>query len=301
MEHFTRSLTISEVLGDQRDMSLSLGNIGLTYKELGEYKKALEYYAKSLAINEELGDKRSRSISLINIAQIHHELKQYRKAISFAKLALELAKEAGAINQQKLASSALYESYKKTNEPNKALKMYELFIAMRDSLQREENEREVIRQEYKYNYEKEALADSVKSAEAKKVLDAQIKAQSAELNRARTQRYALFGGVLALLLFGAYTFNRFKKSQAQNTIIEHQKEIVEESHREITDSIAYAKRIQIAILPPARIIKKHLKQSFVLYKPKDVVAGDFYWLERKENKVLLAVADCTGHGVPGLW
>ncbi|NQY08813.1 MAG: SpoIIE family protein phosphatase [Flavobacteriales bacterium] len=85
----------------------------------------------------------------------------------------------------------------------------------------------------------------------------------------------------------------------KNEQIEKQKALVEKAHREITDSIAYAKRIQSAILPPNRIVKDYLNNSFVLYKPKDVVAGDFYWMHKSNNKVLFAAADCTGHGVPG--
>lgn len=74
---------------------------------------------------------------------------------------------------------------------------------------------------------------------------------------------------------------------------------VNKQKSEITDSIHYAKRIQAAILPPERILKENLKQSFILYKPKDIVAGDFYWTEKKGDLILFAVADCTGHGVPG--
>ena len=65
------------------------------------------------------------------------------------------------------------------------------------------------------------------------------------------------------------------------------------------DSITYAKRIQSAILPSAKRVSEHLNEHFILYKPKDVVAGDFYWLEQTHNTVLFAAADCTGHGVPG--
>ncbi len=69
--------------------------------------------------------------------------------------------------------------------------------------------------------------------------------------------------------------------------------------KEITDSIYYAKRIQAAILPSNRIIKTFLKQSFIYYQPKDIIAGDFYWIEKAGDQILFAVADCTGHGVPG--
>ena len=82
--------------------------------------------------------------------------------------------------------------------------------------------------------------------------------------------------------------------------------MVEQSHnelevknKEILDSIKYAKRIQSAILPADNVIKSHLPDSFILYIPKDIVAGDFYWLEKRGDDVLFAAADCTGHGVPG--
>jgi len=67
----------------------------------------------------------------------------------------------------------------------------------------------------------------------------------------------------------------------------------------VTDSIRYAKRLQEAILPPEHLVKKLLPESFVYFKPKDIVSGDFYWMDQKNNKVLIAAVDCTGHGVPG--
>jgi len=81
--------------------------------------------------------------------------------------------------------------------------------------------------------------------------------------------------------------------------IELQKELMEEKNREITDSIRYAKRLQDAILPPTGFFRSLLPDSFVFYQPKDIVAGDFYWLEKSDDTIFLAVADCTGHGVPG--
>jgi ligand-binding sensor domain-containing protein/serine phosphatase RsbU (regulator of sigma subunit) len=85
----------------------------------------------------------------------------------------------------------------------------------------------------------------------------------------------------------------------QKDELENNKDIIEQKNKDIMDSIHYAKRIQSAILPPNKFVKEHLPNSFILYKPKDVVAGDFYWMEEKGSKVLFAAADCTGHGVPG--
>lgn len=89
------------------------------------------------------------------------------------------------------------------------------------------------------------------------------------------------------------------KVKARTTEVVKQKEIIEETNKHITDSIKYAKRIQEAFLPSEKSISEHLKNAFILYKPKDIVSGDFYWIERKGNKILFAVVDCTGHGVPG--
>jgi Stage II sporulation protein E (SpoIIE) len=85
----------------------------------------------------------------------------------------------------------------------------------------------------------------------------------------------------------------FKKELSES------REKIQEKNKEILDSINYAKRLQEAILPPSHFVKEHLPESFILYKPKDIVAGDFYWLEQKGDIILIAAADCTGHGVPG--
>lgn len=105
---------------------------------------------------------------------------------------------------------------------------------------------------------------------------------------------------LSIYVGGALENASLYKGMEERTIeVVKQKEIIEETNKHITDSIRYAKRIQEAFLPTTHDINQSLGESFVLFKPKDIVSGDFYWLEKKENKVLLAVADCTGHGVPG--
>jgi serine phosphatase RsbU (regulator of sigma subunit) len=101
------------------------------------------------------------------------------------------------------------------------------------------------------------------------------------------------------LVFAIFIWVSFQRKRKDNLLIAQQKELVDIKNKEIMDSISYAKRIQNAILPPAKLVKEFLKDSFILYKPKDVVAGDFYWMETVGEKVLFAAADCTGHGVPG--
>jgi len=90
-----------------------------------------------------------------------------------------------------------------------------------------------------------------------------------------------------------------KKVVAQMKIAEEQRDHIEAQKQQITDSIYYAERIQKSLLPPASAFEKHLSDYFVLFKPRDIVSGDFYWMTRYENYLLIAAVDCTGHGVPG--
>jgi sigma-B regulation protein RsbU (phosphoserine phosphatase) len=85
----------------------------------------------------------------------------------------------------------------------------------------------------------------------------------------------------------------------QKKEIEKQNDELEEKSKEITDSINYAKRIQTAFIPSDKIFASHFTESFVYFRPKDIVSGDFYWITKKGNKIFYVTADCTGHGVPG--
>jgi serine phosphatase RsbU (regulator of sigma subunit) len=111
-------------------------------------------------------------------------------------------------------------------------------------------------------------------------------------------------GNICFIVFLAYTimegqffWNRFTKKQLQ--LIQNLTSELEEKNKNITDSIRYSKHIQNAVLPSQKIIRNSFQNSFVFYRPKDIVAGDFYWMESRNDMVFIAVADCTGHGVPG--
>lgn len=97
----------------------------------------------------------------------------------------------------------------------------------------------------------------------------------------------------------AKVIERTEEVVQQKEEIEQKNQELEVLYKHVTDSIKYAKRIQEAILPPDSLVKRLLPNSFVLYKPKDIVSGDFYWMEEKNGKSMFAAVDCTGHGVPG--
>ncbi|MBI4931313.1 MAG: SpoIIE family protein phosphatase [Bacteroidetes bacterium] len=140
-----------------------------------------------------------------------------------------------------------------------------------------------------------------------------LNAKDSELSNTR-QAVVLF--VLIILVFIVLVFfvirSNYLRRQANKTLqrqkeiielqkseVENQKTLVEEKQKEIIESITYAKHLQEAILPPAEFINKYLPDNFVVYKPKDIVAGDFYWAEKINDLFFIAAADSTGHGVPG--
>lgn len=127
-----------------------------------------------------------------------------------------------------------------------------------------------------------------------------------ELARVQNIVYLSVIGFIILivsLLFFISTNRKRKRMNSllseKNTLVQEQKAIVDEKNASISDSITYAKRLQSAILPTASEVNKYLPNSFLMYKPKDIVSGDFHWFEVKKDIVFIAAADCTGHGVPG--
>ncbi|MBC7696686.1 MAG: SpoIIE family protein phosphatase [Burkholderiales bacterium] len=114
------------------------------------------------------------------------------------------------------------------------------------------------------------------------------------------------GGFVLLLLLSVVIFKSYRNKKKANELIslqkqevEKQKHTIEEKQKDILDSIHYAKRIQDALLKEEQHVNDHLPEHFVLFKPKDIISGDFYWALEKQDHLYLAAADCTGHGVPG--
>lgn len=140
----------------------------------------------------------------------------------------------------------------------------------------------------------------------KKLQELTIKeAKAREEARKRTIVFLSSGLVIFIFLSGII-FWQFRQKKTANKLlakraekINLQKEEIEKQKKKITSSIQYARRIQSAVLPPDEEISQVIPHHFIYHKPRDMVSGDFYWFTEKEGVAILAVADCTGHGVPG--
>jgi tetratricopeptide (TPR) repeat protein len=322
MLYYQKSLALHIESGAIRGQATVYNNIGMIYTKQRQYETALGFYTNALKIFQQLDNKKSICSTMLNIGDLYYQQKNYAKALEYGSRSLAMARELGYPYLMKTSSALLYNVYKHSGKPGEALKMYELFITMKDSITSVETRKASLEQQLEYEYEKKTQADSILISEEKKL-------NKARIEKEQTKRYALYGGLALVLLFAAFIFNRFKITQKQKSIIEDQKHLVEEKQKEVMDSINYARRLQEAILPREDLIRKHLPEVFILYQPKDIVAGDFYWMEvvspareatgreavagspagkpgnlsgqpsPNSEQILLAAADCTGHGVPG--
>jgi tetratricopeptide (TPR) repeat protein len=266
LEHYQKSLGIEEGLGNKKGIATSLNNIGLIYYKQRDFDKALDYHKKSLEISEELGNKEGQAVSLNHMGHTYFIQKKHPRAEECLMRSIALSKEIGFPQNIKSAAENLSRVYKANGKYNLALENYELFIKMRDSINNEVTRKASIKSQLKYEYEKQAAADSVAHAKETEVKNAELAQHQAEIKAKKNQAYVLFGGLGLVMVFAAFMFNRFKVTQKQKSIIEEQKEIVEEQKKlveekqhEILDSIRYAKRIQMAQIPSEKQLGNMLR------------------------------------------
>jgi len=297
--YYKKGMELGTIINNKEAISNALYHIGGVHQKKGEEDLALKYYVKSLEIIEEMGYKKGIASVSSFIGRLYFKQKNIFLAKKYAERSLRLSQEIGYPENIRVSSNLLVKIYEEEGKGMEALKMHKLYILMRDSMDNLEVQKATAKQLAKFEYEKQKVLD-----------DANHEKQLAiEYEASQKQKLIIYSVILGLVLvvvFLIFVFNRLQVTKKQKLVIEYQKNVVEEAHhqleeknKEITDSIQYAKRIQTAILPPNKVVKEYLQDSFVYYKPKDIVAGDFYWLEHKGNKVLFAAADCTGHGVPG--
>lgn len=318
LKSFNKALKMQEEIGEQTiGMASSLTNIGTIKESLGQIEEASRFFSKAKEIQETIGDQVGIANSLFYLGNLKVENNKLSQGIAQCKASLELAVELGLLEVKMNACDCLADAYERSNNKQEAYVYFKKFIAYRDSLLNQENTKAITQKAMSYEFEKIQYQDSLKRAEAERIraLEQKEKDLQKQAEIERQQVYTLAGGVGFLLMLGLafVLFRGYKNKQKANEIItaqkeevenqkqavEEQKEIIEEKNREIVDSISYAKRIQSAILPSDGTLKKVLPDAFVMFKPKDIVSGDFYWLDEKEDKVFFAAVDCTGHGVPG--
>lgn len=299
LEYYHKSLKIYEEIGSKLGKSLVYNNIGQIYHHENKYEEALEYYQRSLDYAIEINNPNRQTVTYLNIGNIYFVKNEITKSKEYIEKSLKIAQEAGYPERIRNSAGRLSIVYEADGMYKQALAMEKLFRKMNDSINNTQVKKSVAQQEARYKYEKQKIADDLEHQKAMIV-------EKEEREKQRYIIYSIIVGLILLVLFTAFIFNRWRITKRQKSVIEKQKLLVDQArnqleiqNKEITDSIVYAKRIQNAILPSNKVLSSHLEDYFVFYQPKDIVAGDFYWIEKVNQTIFIAVADCTGHGVPG--
>lgn len=305
LEYLNKSLEIKEKMGNKRGIASTLNNIGSVYNSLKDYSKAKEYYLKSLALKKEIGDQFGAANTLGNIGAIYYFTNDKKNAIDYFLQAIDAAKKINAADIILTNYKNVAQTYFEDNNYKTSAEYYSLASDLKDSIYNVEGAKSMNEMQAKFDFEKQEkeLKISKQNAEI----------QALDANKQRLFKNAFIIGFILLLIIAFVIFNRYQLKQKANAELEAQKQEITRQHNElniaysqietknkdITDSIKYAKRIQLAFLPTLDFENEVGDKGFILYKPKDIVSGDFYWMEKKNKELLIAAVDCTGHGVPG--
>jgi len=298
MEYYNLCLAISKEVGNKKREALMLNNIGSILAEQQQYGAALPYFLNALNLYKEIDSPENIALCLNNIAEIYFRKKDYTNSIENYKAALVISENNSSLSDMKTSYDGLRNCYVALGDYKLAHDYLSKSVLIKDSIFNEENSSQI----------NELLA---KFDSDKKEQEIMILQKDKEM--ASWLRNSLIVGSVLLIFLAISLYSRNKVKQKANSelflknknieeqkqVVEYQKLALEVHQKEIVDSINYAKRIQYALLANEDLLSKNLDSHFVLFKPKDIVSGDFYWAAEHNNSFYIAVCDSTGHGVPG--
>lgn len=278
----TRNLAMK--LNDQSSVAHALVKEGTIYSAKKDFATARLKHSEALDLALKLKDKRLQLATYANLAGVEIERNKPDSADIWLEKVMVLQEELKYKKNEEDLAKIFAEYYYRKLDYKKAYDYMMLYDRVRDSV---------------YNLATTGqIAEMQERFEADKKEKQNLLLQAENRNHKTTRSYLLVILALALLaVAGAWV--ALSKIKAASKTITHQKELVEEKQKEILDSIRYAKRIQYALLASDGLLKANLPEHFVLFKPKDVVSGDFYWAAPTEDGFVYVTGDCTGHGVPG--
>lgn len=326
IEYFNESLKVNQALENEKGVSICYNSLGETYFKQHKYTKAIEMYQKSMAINQRLGDKFYFAENFINIGEIMTTSGNFAAAETNIKSGLDLALRIGSKFLIERAYSKLSDLYSKKGNYKEALEAFQKSRIFKDSILNEGSNSTIARLKTIYETEKKE-----KEIQSHKL---ELAIQKKELLKEKALKLFFISGfgamiVVSLLIFYNYRLkkkanivltNYNRDMDEKNKILTMQKEeilsqrdqiqeknkvankaydLIKNKNKSIIENIRYAFQIQNSLLPSLKMVKQYLPEAFVIYKPRDIVSGDFYWLTRKDNKLVIVAADCTGHGVSG--
>ena len=292
--YLNRSLKLRMEAQDTIGMAMAYHNIGLTQQLTNNMDSAILFFNLSLKYLSSMDENIGHAYNYLELGNTYLQKGDLKAAENYLINSLRIADKSELEGIKIEAYKYLSHVYENKNDFEKAYKFQNLFLNSKEQIESDENKNEILKKELEYDFNKRQALQRLEAENKQAVTNAEIRSQKKLMTYVIIALIVLSG--LILIVLRSY----FQKRRA-NFIISKQKEIVEHKNKEITDSINYAKYIQTALLPSDKTIAALNLDCFILFKPKDIVSGDFYWLHQSktEEAIYIAAVDCTGHGVPG--
>jgi len=305
IDYLVKGRNLCVKANEEQGIHLYNNEIAGFYSGNGEFEKALEYSLSSYYYFKKNNQKEATANSCVKIVTYLGNLKKYKEQLFYIKELYGLSVETQNPAQQLSAAAAFADYYEAIKEYQAACDFHHRAGRLRDSIFDNKYTGQVAEMAKKYETEK-------KDKELVRQ-EAEIKVQQADAGKKSTQRNFFIVGFGLMFLSTFLVLKGYNQKKKANIIIseqkkevENQKHIVDEKQKEILDSIHYAKRIQSTLMTSKEFISNNVRESFVFFKPKDIVSGDFFWatnlvpdMGSDREFFYIAVCDSTGHGVPG--
>lgn len=282
--YYKKAYEIALEYNDSNNIANYYGAMGTISSDRKDYRAAIRYAILSSEIHRLMGDSINSCGLLSNAAGFYHSIGMSDSAIYYFRKCLDLSKSIGVsgieLECYKMLANVYFETGRYKEAYEERMNYENLYI----KIYNDESTRNL--NEMSEKYESEKKQEQIRQLE--------------ESRKNQTMFNRLLIAIVILALISAIAFFYMYRGKKKTNILLHEKsQIIETAYKDIQDSIRYAKRIQSALLPDASAFYRRFPSSFILYMPKDVVSGDFYWFAEAGDVTVVAAADCTGHGVPG--
>ena len=263
------------------------------FKFINDSDSAILFLNMSYEIDLKNSNIRGQAAYFKQFSEILYQQKKYKKSLKMVEKAIELTNKFNAGIGDASLLFYKYNLYKELGDTKNALLNYELHTELKDTLEKLSASQDVVKIQFNQEYEIKKQLDSLKHLDEIRLQQAETRVKEEEIKAQKKVETALFIGIFLVIGFLGFVYKQLNTTKKQKVVIE-------EKQQEISDSINYAKRIQDAMMTSSVYLKDTLPKSFIFFKPKDVVSGDFYWIHKDlDENIFFTVADCTGHGVPG--
>lgn len=290
-EYYKQALEIFEQEGNLQEIINVNINLATHLIYTRRWTEVTQHLNKALRIARQTNSQPDLALGLLYYGEYYYRIKDYENAEQTLMQSLKIFTSLGSKDMMLYAHQRLARVYEDIGNLPKAVKHIKAFNKLKDELFSEQSQKIITEMQTKY--------ETDKKEQEIKLLNNERELQHSVIQRQRLTIAISIGGIIVILAFAGLLINMVRQKQRANQVLEEKNELISHQKQEITDSIRYASRIQTAVLPSPTILSEALKDHFVLFLPRDIVSGDFYWFTRLGNKMVIVAADCTGHGVPG--